>query len=55
MSNHLMILMNQNLRNERKFKDRSNPLEKYSDLECIQRFRFDRQAISDICALLNDD
>ena len=39
----------------RKFRDRSNPLEMLNDNECIQRFRFDRNAIIEICELLNSD
>jgi hypothetical protein len=58
MSNFLLILLNQktqNLRKERVFRDRMNPLEVYNDSECVQRFRFNRQAISDICALISEE
>jgi hypothetical protein len=34
---------NRNIRKERVFRDRLNPLEVYNDNECIQRFRFDRK------------
>jgi hypothetical protein len=36
-----------NIRKERVFKGRQNPLEIFNDNECIQRFRFDRKIISD--------
>jgi hypothetical protein len=50
-----LIVFNNNLRKERVFRDRQNPLEVYNDEECVQRFRFDRQTIADICLLLYDD
>ena len=56
MSNFLMIwLTEKNIRKERKMRDKSNPLEVFNDLECIQRYRFDRQAISDLTKLLYND
>jgi nuclease HARBI1 len=58
MSNFLLLLLNEinsDLRKERRLKDRLNPLEIYSDLECIQRFRFDRQGIVEICELIKSD
>ncbi len=59
MSNFLFVLMTNdrifNIRKERVFKGRQNPLEIFNDNECIQRFRFDREIISDICLLLSDD
>ncbi len=50
-----LIVFNKNLHKERVFRDRQTPLEVYNDEECVQRFRFDRQTIADICLLLYDD
>jgi hypothetical protein len=59
MSSFIFLIINnetnRNIRRERVFKDRLNPLEVYNDNECIQRFRFDRKSISDICLLLFND
>jgi hypothetical protein len=57
MSNNLFIFMQiqRNLRKERVVRDRCNPLEIYTDTECVQRFRFDRKSISDLCQLLSED
>jgi hypothetical protein len=38
-----------------KFRDRTNPLEIYDDLELIERFRFDRRTILQITQLLQND
>ena len=43
------------MRRERIFRDRTNPLEIYDDLELIERFRFDRGTILQITQLLQDD
>ena len=37
---------------ERVFKDRSDPLDCYDDLELVQRFRFSRSAILTITKLI---
>jgi hypothetical protein len=50
-----LIAFNDNLRKERVFRDRQNPIEVYNDEKCMQRFQFDRQTIADICLLLHDD
>ncbi len=50
-----LIVVNNNLRRERVFRHRQNPLEVYNDEECVQRFRFDRQTIAGIYLLLYDD
>jgi hypothetical protein len=43
------------MRRERIFKDRTNQLEIYDDLELIERFTFDRRTILQITQLLQDD
>ena len=43
------------MRKERIFRDRTNPLEMYDDLELIEKFRFDRRTILHINQLLEDD
>jgi hypothetical protein len=52
MSSFIFLIINnetnRNIRKERFFSERLNPLEVYNDKECIQRFRFDRKSISDM-------
>ncbi|CAC5410350.1 HARBI1 [Mytilus coruscus] len=43
------------MRRERVFRDRTNPLDLYDDLELVERFRFDRQTILQIADLLQED
>jgi hypothetical protein len=43
------------MRRECIFRDRTNPLEIYDDLELIERLRFDRRTILQITQLLQDD
>ena len=47
-----LVLRRRALRRERVFRDRTDPLEKYSDLELLERYRFDRQSIIYIHHLL---
>uniref|UniRef100_A0A8W8HXN7 EGF-like domain-containing protein n=1 Tax=Magallana gigas TaxID=29159 RepID=A0A8W8HXN7_MAGGI len=42
------------LRRQRIFRDRQNPLDAYNDLEIIQRYRLDRQSIISIIDLIKD-
>ncbi|XP_054155561.1 putative nuclease HARBI1 [Oppia nitens] len=42
-------------RRPRRFRDRQNPLETMSDIECVQRYRLDRQGVHNICVLLNEE
>uniref|UniRef100_A0A8W8LN17 Uncharacterized protein n=1 Tax=Magallana gigas TaxID=29159 RepID=A0A8W8LN17_MAGGI len=44
----------QDLRRQRIFRDRQNPLDAYDDLEIIQRYRLDRQSIISIIDLLHN-
>ncbi|XP_062600928.1 putative nuclease HARBI1 [Saccostrea cucullata] len=41
----LSIARDRSLRRQRVFRDRTNPLEYYSDIELIQRYRFPRATI----------
>jgi hypothetical protein len=50
-----MLEVRRAMRRERIFRDRTNPLEIYDDLELIERFRFDRGTILQITQLLQDD
>ena len=43
------------LARERVFRDRSNPLDCYDDLELVQRFRFSRLSILKIAELIQGD
>ncbi|CAC5403276.1 HARBI1 [Mytilus coruscus] len=43
------------MRREHVFRDRTNPLDLYDDLELVKRFRFDRQTILQIADLLQED
>lgn len=43
-----------NLRWERVFRDRQNPLDAYDDLDIIHRYRLDRQSIMSIIDLVKD-
>jgi hypothetical protein len=43
------------MRRQRIFRDRTSPLERYNDLELIDRFWFDRRTILQITQLLQDD
>ncbi|KAH3790572.1 hypothetical protein DPMN_168776 [Dreissena polymorpha] len=48
-------LRNHNIRVERVFLDRSNPLEMYRDIELYKRFRFTRPVIVVFCDLCKDE
>ena len=50
-----MLEVRRVMRRERIFRDKTNPLEIYDDLELIERFRFDRGTILQIIQLLQDD
>ena len=42
VNRYLMLEVRTAMRRERIFRNRTNPLEIYDDLELIERFRFDR-------------
>lgn len=55
-----MLLIHQNyhrraLRRERIFRDRSNPLEMYDEVELFERYRFSRQGLTNIFRLIHDE
>ena len=55
---HILVLdeeYRRNLRRERIFRDRNNPLEIFDDHELIQRYRMPRTVILDLIELLNDE
>ena len=43
------------LRRERIFRDRSNPLDTFSDEEIINKYRLSRECIINLCETLNDE
>jgi hypothetical protein len=45
VNRYQMLEVMRAMRRERIFRDRTNPLEIYDDLELIERFRFDRRTI----------
>ena len=51
----MMLEVRRAMRRERIFRDKTNPLEMYDDLELIERFRFDRRTILQINQQLDDD
>ena len=53
MAAHIFFL-ERALRKGRVFRDRSNPLEKYNDLELYSKFSLDRYAIMELTDLLSD-
>ena len=55
VNRYQMLEVMRAMRRERIFRDRTNPLEIYDDLELIERFRFDRHTILQIIQLLQDD
>ena len=55
VNRHRMLEVRRAMRRECIFRDRTNPLEIYDDLELIERFRFDRGTILQITQLLQDD
>ena len=52
-----ILLFDEELENPipRVIKDRLNPIENLNETECIQRFRFDKNGIIDLCQLLESD
>ena len=55
VNRHRMLEVRRAMRRECIFRDRTNPLEIYDDLELIERLRFDRRTILQITQLLQDD
>jgi hypothetical protein len=43
VNRYRMLEVRRTMRRERIFRDRTNPLEIYDDLELIERFRFERR------------
>ena len=55
VNRYRMLEVRSAMRRECIFRDRTNPLEIYDDLELIERLRFDRRTILQITQLLQDD
>ena len=55
VNRYRMLEVRTAMRRERIFRNRTNPLEIYDDLELFERFRFDRRTILQIAQLLQDD
>ena len=55
VNRYRMLEVGSAMRRECIFRDRTNPLEIYDDLELIERLRFDRRTILQITQLLQDD
>ena len=52
VNRYRMLEVRTAMRRERIFRNRTNPLEIYDDLELFERFRFDRRTILQIVQLL---
>ena len=57
MANRLVFnfLVRRHIRRERIFRDRTNPLDLYDDVDLMSRFRFRRADILDLCDIIDDD
>ena len=55
VNRYRMLEVRRAMRRQRIFRDRTSPLERYNDLDLIDRFWFDRRTILQITQLLQDD